>query len=72
MGVLPMSGAGLGVNPRQHRQHWAFYDCGSAAEEGERKVRYGGTLEQWCKIHFPNSNANPVTWEHNLYIEVNC
>lgn len=69
MGVLPMSGAGLGVNPRQHRQHWAFYDCGSAAEEGERKVRYGGTLEQWCKIHFPNSNANPVTWEHNLYID---
>ena len=41
----------------------AFESC-----SGLVRVNYNGTLGDWCSIGFQESNSNPLTYAHNLYI----
>ena len=43
-------------------QH-AFYSCDSLA-----KTNYIGDVASWCGIKFGNSDANPISYSHNFYI----
>ncbi len=42
---------------------YAFDLCG-----GLNKTNYTGTIADWCKISFYGSDANPIYFSHNLYI----
>ena len=42
----------------------AFYCC-----TGLTSVYYAGDLAGWCGISFSGSDANPLTYAHNLYID---
>ena len=46
--------------------NWAFYRCTSL-----KKVNYTGTIADWCNIYFDSSDANPLNYAHNLYINDN-
>ena len=41
----------------------AFYGC-----SGLTKTNYTGTIADWCKIKFGNSQANPMYYSHNFFI----
>ncbi len=42
---------------------WAFSGCSSLTQ-----TNYTGDLASWCKIRFENSESNPTSYSHNLYI----
>ena len=40
-----------------------FYNCSSL-----EKVKYNGTIEDWCKISFENSYSNPMYYAKHFYM----
>ena len=43
--------------------NWAFYYCSSLT-----KTNYTGDIAGWCNIKFGDSEANPMYYSHNFYI----